>query len=169
MNPTSIVSRGRSPTLCCAALLFLAACGGPASDGPSLGPTVAKGDISLGYLTESHARSTSSVSSIEGEEITRMRTGRFEELLYGVPGLMVIRRPDGGFSLQIRGVRSFMGSNEPLFVVDGMILQNVGRFSAADAINPGSVERIDVLKDAAALAIYGSRGANGVIVVTTKR
>jgi TonB-dependent starch-binding outer membrane protein SusC len=75
----------------------------------------------------------------------------------------VTRLGGADFSVRIRGARSLAGSNEPLFVVDG-VPRTAG---ALDAIAPSSVVRIDVLKDAATLAAYGARGANGVILITT--
>ena len=68
-------------------------------------------------------------------------------------------------TINIRGVRSLTASNTPLFVVDGIPLITGG----IDNINPQDIESIDVLKDASATAIYGSRGANGVVIVTTKQ
>ncbi|MDL2305830.1 TonB-dependent receptor [Bacteroides sp. OttesenSCG-928-D19] len=75
------------------------------------------------------------------------------------------QRPGQTGSIKIRGVRSISADQDPLYVVDGMILQTSG----IDNINPSDIEAIDILKDASATAIYGSRGANGVILVTTKR
>jgi TonB-dependent SusC/RagA subfamily outer membrane receptor len=85
-----------------------------------------------------------------------------------VPGLTVIRLPNGDISLRIRGDRSFQGDNEPLLVIDGRPVR--GDIGAALAgLAPRDIERIDVLKDAGSTAIYGSQGANGVIIITTKR
>ena len=67
--------------------------------------------------------------------------------------------------INIRGVRSIKAEQSPLYVVDGMVIQNGG----IENINPSDIESIDILKDASATAIYGSRGANGVILVTTKK
>ena len=155
--------------LCCAALLAVAAGCSPSREAPIHRPTLAPDEFSLGYTTEKRAQSTAAVSSLDQEDIAQVRTGHFEELLQRVPGVQVFRRADGSFSVQIRGTRTFSGSNEPLFVVNGIILNNSGHFSPGESINPSDVERIDVLKDASSLAMYGSRGANGVIVITTKR
>ncbi|WP_312192289.1 TonB-dependent receptor plug domain-containing protein, partial [Sphingobacterium sp.] len=84
-----------------------------------------------------------------------------------VPGVVVTKnagKPGGGYNINIRGVSSIGGSNEPLFVIDG-IPSNGG----LGDLNPADIEKIDVLKDASATAIYGSRGAKGVVIVTTKR
>jgi TonB-dependent SusC/RagA subfamily outer membrane receptor len=74
-------------------------------------------------------------------------------------------RPGTVPNINIRGVRSLTASNTPLFVVDNIPLITGG----IDNINPGDIESIDVLKDASATAIYGSRGANGVVIITTKQ
>ena len=82
-------------------------------------------------------------------------------------GVSVIRSsgaPDGGFSIRIRGVATVNGSSDPLYVVDGV---QVG--TSIDFLNPNDVESIEILKDASATAIYGTRGANGVIMITTKK
>ena len=85
-----------------------------------------------------------------------------------VPGLLVTRSADGGISVQIRGPSSFMGSNEPLYVIDDLPTRP-GPGGALTGVNPHDIESIRVLKDPADTGIYGVRGANGVIVVTTKR
>jgi TonB-dependent SusC/RagA subfamily outer membrane receptor len=91
-----------------------------------------------------------------------------EELIEGrAPGVQVLRRTDGTFSLRIRGLSSPSSHNDPLIIVDGAALE--GRASAALAsVNPQDVVRIDVLKDAASTAFYGMRGANGVILITSR-
>ena len=90
-----------------------------------------------------------------------------EELLEGrSAGVRVIRLPSGGVSVQIRGRGSIHGDTEPLYVVDGMPVQvTTGR--GLLWLNPGDIERIEILKDAGATALYGVRGANGVVVITT--
>ncbi|HEU0300511.1 MAG TPA: TonB-dependent receptor plug domain-containing protein [Longimicrobium sp.] len=104
-----------------------------------------------------------------GEELSRRRVARAEELLEGrFPGVQLIRLAGGGFSVRIRGVTSIHGSNEPLFVVDGMPVHGPPG-GALLGINPHDIERIQVLKDIASTAAYGMRGANGVILITTRR
>ena len=113
---------------------------------------------------------TSAVGVITEQDIARQRAIRVEELLRGrVAGVEVIEVPGGEFSIRIRGTHSIYGSNEPLIVVDGMPIMSSGVRSALTGINPADVARIEVLKDAAATAFYGLRGANGVVVITTKR
>jgi TonB-dependent SusC/RagA subfamily outer membrane receptor len=94
--------------------------------------------------------------------------GRAEELLAGrFPGVEVYR-VQGGIGVRIRGGTSVNGSNEPLYVVDGMTIEP-GPGGALVGINPADIEKIEVLKDAGSTAQWGVRGANGVIVIKTKR
>lgn len=97
----------------------------------------------------------------------KREVSRVEELLEGRPGVEVLRTADGGYSVRIRGVGSFMSSEEPLWVVDGVPVDLRGR--GLSWLNPADVARIEVLKNATDTAIYGVRGSNGVIVITTKR
>ena len=82
----------------------------------------------------------------------------------------VVRLANGDFSVRVRGANSFgHSSEEPLYVVDGMPLMTNGLRTALLGIAPQDIARIDVLKDAGATSLYGSRGSSGVIVITTKR
>jgi TonB-dependent SusC/RagA subfamily outer membrane receptor len=100
------------------------------------------------------------------------RLTRIEELLRRIPGVQVRQLPNGNYELRIRGQHSLSGNPanaEPLLVIDGIAVAS-GSFGVALAgLAPRDVARIDVLKDASATGPYGSRGANGVIVITTKR
>ena len=99
-----------------------------------------------------------------------MRVGRVEELLMGrVAGLEVMRDASGDYRLRIRGQRSLLGGDEPLVLVDGMPIGAGGLSRALTGVSPSDVARIEVLKDAGATAFYGLRGANGVILITTRR
>ena len=101
---------------------------------------------------------------------TDARVSRVQELLRGVPGLEVTALSNGAYQIRIRGHRSIRGNpgdDDPLIVIDG-IPSAAGAAALAD-IAPTDVARIEVLKDAGATSQYGSRGANGVIVITTKR
>jgi TonB-dependent SusC/RagA subfamily outer membrane receptor len=114
---------------------------------------------------------TGAVTTVVPSE-TDARVTRVEEMLRGVAGLDVTRLPDGGYQLRIRGHRSIRGNpgdDDPLVVIDGIPISREAVGSALAALAPGDVARIEVLKDAGATGFYGSRGANGVIVITTKR
>jgi len=103
---------------------------------------------------------------------TDARVTRVEEMLRGVPGVDVTRLPDGNYRLRIRGQRSIRGNptdDNPLVVIDGISIPNESMGSMLADLSPGDVARIEVLKDASAMSMYGSRGANGVIVITTRR
>lgn len=100
-------------------------------------------------------------------DLARDPVAEAEELFVGrFSGVQVFRTPDG-LSIRIRGGTSILGNNEPLIVVDGMPLQQ--RADALSGVNPSDIQKIEVLKDAASLAQYGSRAANGVVLITTKR
>jgi TonB-dependent SusC/RagA subfamily outer membrane receptor len=113
---------------------------------------------------------TNAVGVVGSDDIDRQRVTRVEELIRGrVPGVEVLSLPNGDYSVRIRGAHSFYGSSEPLFVLDGMPLYAGGVRGALNGINPADVARIEVLKDAGSTAAYGVQGANGVILITTKR
>jgi TonB-dependent SusC/RagA subfamily outer membrane receptor len=112
----------------------------------------------------------SSVGVLTTRDLAHQRVTRVEELIRGrVAGVQVLPLANGDYTLRIRGIHSIYGSNEPLIVLDGMPLRSSGVRGALNGINPADVARIEVLKDAAATAWYGVQGANGVIVITTKR
>lgn len=110
----------------------------------------------------------SRVSVVCFEDFTGIPVRQMEELLEGrVPGLMVIREA-GGISLRIRGQSTILGNYEPLYVLDGMPLQmEPGR--GLYWVSPRDIARIEVLKDPSAASMYGVRGANGVVLITTRR
>lgn len=92
-----------------------------------------------------------------------------EESLEGrFPGVEVIRTSDGGVAIRIRGGSSILGSNDPLYVIDGVEI-TPGPNGALTGINPYDIESIEVLKDATSTAMYGSRGSNGVILIKMKK
>jgi len=110
-----------------------------------------------------------SQSVLTEEEISRAHGRPIEQLLMDrFPGVMVSRTSDGGISVRIRGVTSLHGSSEPLYVIDGVPLE-AAPGGALRGINPHDIASIQVLKDPAETAMYGVRGANGVIVIRTKR
>lgn len=110
----------------------------------------------------------SAVSLVCFEDTRGIPVRQVEELLEGrVPGLLVVRSA-GGVSLRIRGLSSVLSSNEPLYVLDGMPLQmEPGR--GLYWMSPRDIERIEILKDPSATSIYGVRGANGVVLITSRR
>jgi iron complex outermembrane receptor protein len=101
------------------------------------------------------------------------RVARVGDMLIGrVPGLEVRRLPNGSYTLRIRGPRTLRGSvedEEPLLVLDGTPMPKGSLSATLNTLAPHDIARIDVLRDASATGVYGSRGANGVIVITTKR
>jgi TonB-dependent SusC/RagA subfamily outer membrane receptor len=145
------------------AVLLLAACGGNARPEASPQPD----DPQVGYGTRERGRSTGAVGSLGEDDVAGSQASRVEELLRGrLAGVQVVRLPGGDWTVRIRGAGT-LGGGEPLCVVDGVPVG--GRLSAAlGGISPRDIRRIDVLKDGEA-AIYGSRGGNGVILITTRR
>ncbi|WP_051666737.1 TonB-dependent receptor [Pedobacter sp. R20-19] len=124
--------------------------------------------VVVGYNTVKKSDLTGAVVSVGAEEIrSRPVTNALQAIQGKAAGVDITsnERPGQLGSILIRGVRSLTASNSPLYVVDGIPLQAGG----IEAINPNDIESIDILKDASATAIYGSRGANGVVLVTTKK
>jgi TonB-dependent SusC/RagA subfamily outer membrane receptor len=105
---------------------------------------------------------------LTAEDIARSPGQSLEQLLLAhVPGLYVTRAPDGHSVVHMRGTTTLMGEEEPLFVVNGIPL-GPNPWGNLNAINTHDIEAVEVLRDAAATAEYGSRGANGVIIIRTK-
>jgi TonB-dependent SusC/RagA subfamily outer membrane receptor len=131
----------------------------------------ARDSVTIAYGRVARDRLTGAVGSITENDITMVRAQRVEQLLEGrLAGVQVIRGPGGDLSIRIRGAQGLgYSSDEPLIVVDGMPTENRGLGSVLDGIAPLDIARIDVLKDAGSTAAYGVRGANGVILITTKR
>ncbi|MBS9522750.1 TonB-dependent receptor [Litoribacter alkaliphilus] len=123
--------------------------------------------VVVGYGTMRQEAVTGSVASIGGERIREVAAGNITESLQGrLPGVDISQsstQPGATQQIRIRGNRSLTASNDPLLVLNGIPFSG----SIGD-INPESIESIDILKDASATAIYGSRGANGVVLITTK-
>jgi len=109
---------------------------------------------------------TTNDPTITSEEIEETQATRVEEILRGRVAGVRVTETNGGIRVLIRGATSIHGNNEPLYVVDGIPLAHTP--DGVLMINPRDVESIRVLKDAASTAIYGSRGANGVVVIKTK-
>ena len=129
-------------------------------------------EVSIGYGTQSKRTGTGAVSSISPTEADA-RVPRVEDLLRArVPGLEIVPLSSGNYTIRIRGQRRIQGSpegDEPLLVIDDVTVPAGSLGSALAGLAPRDVARIDVLKDAGATAVYGARGANGVIIITTKR
>lgn len=122
--------------------------------------------VVVGYGVQRKSDLTGSVGTVKSKEIERVPTSSIEQAMQGkVAGVYVTPasgQPGAGAVIRIRGTGTLNNSN-PLFVVDGMLLDD------ASFINPQDVQSIEILKDASATAIYGNRGANGVVIITTKR
>lgn len=122
--------------------------------------------IVVGFGVEKKSNNTGAIASVKAKDLEDMVLPRVETALQGrTSGVSVIQgsgAPGSGAVIRVRGVTSINGS-DPLFVVDGVIIGG-----GIDFLNPNDIESIEVLKDAASAAIYGARGANGVVLVTTK-
>ncbi|HEV2478391.1 MAG TPA: SusC/RagA family TonB-linked outer membrane protein [Puia sp.] len=142
--------------------------------------------VIIGYGTTSRERSTGSITTVTAETIHDQPIGNPLSALEGqVPGLNVITtsgRPGANISVQMRGINSIAAGTDPLYIVDGVPYNStplnqfdflgdppVGDQSPLNSIDPSEIESITILKDADATAIYGSRGANGVVLITTRR
>ena len=138
--------------------------------------------IVVGYGTQKKGSVTGAVSTLRNENLDERAITRVDQALVGQLAGVTVKQTTGvpgkAFSVQVRGSGSISGGNEPLYVIDGFPLSvnssNTGNGSFTtgnplDNINPNDIESIEVLKDAAAAAIYGSRASNGVVLITTKR
>ena len=122
--------------------------------------------VVIGYGTQKKKLVTGATVQVKGEEIAKLNTtNALEAMQSSTPGVQITSastQPGKGYKVYIRGIGT-IGDSQPLYVIDGVAGGNL------DGINPNDIESIDVLKDAASAAIYGSRAANGVILVTTKQ
>lgn len=122
--------------------------------------------VVIGYGVQKKSDLTGSVSTVKSKELTKIPTATIDQALQGkIAGMQVTPisgEPGAQAVIRIRGVGT-LNDASPLFVVDGMLLDDIS------FVNPNDVESVEVLKDASATAIYGSRGANGVIIITTKK
>lgn len=123
--------------------------------------------VVIGYGTQKRSDLTGAVSSVSQKDFADMPVQSMDQVLAGrIPGLDVVSsgtQPGFNSQIRLRGNRSFTASNEPLIILNGMPF-----YGSMNDINPYDIQTIDVLKDASSTAIYGSRGANGVIIITTK-
>ena len=123
--------------------------------------------VVIGYGTQSKESVTGSVVSIKGEDLNEVQSANFQQALQGRAAGVNIQststRPGSAPQIRIRGVRSLSADNNPLIVLNGIPFAG-----GINDINPNDIESLEILKDASATAIYGSRGANGVILITTR-
>lgn len=121
-----------------------------------------------GYGEKSRETAGGTAQSVSFDKDTR-QVARVEELIEArLAGVVVTRTADGGYSVRVRGASSFMSNQEPLYVIDGVPIE-VNTSRGLGFLNPADVARIDLLKNPNETAIYGVRGANGVIVITTRK
>lgn len=124
--------------------------------------------VVVGYGSQQKSQVTGAISSVSSREITELPITNARQALQGrVAGVDVVQagsKPGAGPQIRIRGRRSFNATNDPLYVVDGIPLSG-----GIDDLNPQDIASMEILKDASATAIYGSRGANGVVIITTRR
>lgn len=144
--------------------------------------------VVVGYGTVRKSDLTGSVTSLKAQDLTRGANVNLQQTLAGrSPGVQIYQKsgePGSAMSVQIRGITSITGNNDPLYVVDGLPVNDAAAIGSASAggttsnpnnrtplnsLNPADIESIEILKDASATAIYGSRGANGVVLITTKK
>ncbi|MCK8492439.1 TonB-dependent receptor [Spirosoma sp. RP8] len=135
--------------------------------------------VVVGYGTQRKIETTGSIASVKSTDLVQTPVANVAQGLQArVSGVQVTQNsgaPGGNVSVRIRGTNSINGNSEPLYIVDGIQISNsnpsdnVTTLSPLSTINPNDVESIEVLKDASATAIYGSRAANGVVLITTKR
>lgn len=125
--------------------------------------------VVIGYGTVKKKDVTGSVSKVNIADMNKAPVASFDQALAGrVAGVQVTSsdgKPGGGIDIVIRGNNSVTQGNSPLYVIDGFLVENPD----TNSINPAEIESMEILKDASATAIYGARGANGVIVITTKK
>lgn len=123
--------------------------------------------VVVGYGTQKRKEVTSAVATVSAEQFNKGNISDVAQLLQGkVAGLSIAKpggNPNGGFTVRLRGLSTLGANTSPLIVVDGQVGADI------NTIDPNDIQSIDVLKDAASAAIYGTRGSSGVIIITTKR
>lgn len=136
--------------------------------------------VVVGYGTMKKSDLTGAITSVSSEAIARAAPTSIDQVLHGhAAGVQVMQNsgmPGASASVRIRGISSLSASNEPIYVIDGVVIDGGGLNGASStntnalaSINPADVVSMDILKDASATAIYGSRASNGVIIITTRR
>jgi len=161
----SLRSFATGNVLTCAAVA-LAACRSVAG-GPVL-PEPKQGEVNVAYGTQQRRDVNAAVDHADGDKMLAASPRTVADMLVGrFPGVEVTPQSNGRVSIRIRGAHSMKGNQEPLFVLDG-VPQNVNGSTLTD-LDPHDIASIDVLKDAASTSAYGSRGANGVILIATRK
>ncbi len=135
--------------------------------------------VVVGFGTQSRRKITANIASISSEEINEIPTPSLQSTLTGkAAGVQVTQlngKVEGGIKVRVRGISTISSSQEPLYVVDGIPITNADEsindspINPLIALNPNDIESIDILKDASSAAIYGARGTNGVVIITTKQ
>lgn len=132
--------------------------------------------VVTGYGTQRKVETTGAIASVKSSEITQTPVANIAQGIQArVPGVQITQNsaaPGGNVSVRVRGTNSINGTSEPLYIIDGVQVSNGGginEVSPLSTINPNDIESIEVLKDASSTSIYGARGANGVVLITTKR
>jgi TonB-linked SusC/RagA family outer membrane protein len=138
--------------------------------------------VAVGYGTMKKSDLTGAVSSVRIEDMDKLTKTSFDQALQGLAaGVMVTQnssQPGGGINIRIRGIASINAGNEPLYVIDGVPIESSNISSGANfgpsisplsSINPDDIQNVEILKDASSTAIYGARGSNGVVLITTKK
>ncbi|HKO15152.1 MAG TPA: TonB-dependent receptor plug domain-containing protein [Gemmatimonadaceae bacterium] len=163
---SSFISGSRQAMVPLVVVLFSSGCHRQPPTGRSA--TAPADSVQVGYGKQAKRDVTGAISEVSGKDGRHVTATSLADLLEGrVPGLEVKRLADGSVSLRIRGDRSFTSSGEPLIVLDGIPVQTAN--GILQDLDPREVASISVLKDAGSLAAYGSRGANGVIIITTRK
>ena len=136
--------------------------------------------VVIGYGTQAKRDIIGSITTISSKDLDSNSGGNINTALQGkIPGMQIVStsgEPGAGSSIKIRGASSINGGSEPLYIVDGVPIESENissidgdaTFSPIAGINPSDIESIEVLKDASSAAIYGSRAANGIVMITTK-
>lgn len=125
--------------------------------------------VVVGYSTLQKSKTTGSIAHLKGDKLSNLPVASFEQAIAGqLPGVQVMQQsgtPGKSATIKIRAASSITAGTEPLYVIDGFPTSS----DDMSNLNPEDIASIDVLKDASSAAIYGSRGANGVIIITTKK
>ena len=163
--PTTLRFQKARVVLVLAAVVF-AGCAS-LSGGGDPGDEEPADEVGVGYGSQGRPGVSGAVTTVRAEDLDREITS-MEELFQGLAGVTVRRLSNGGISLRIRGSTSLSSSGEPLYVINGVPI-HAPPGQALMGVSVRDITRVEILKDAGATAIYGSRGANGVVLIFTVR